>query len=71
MKSTMSSVNIYFTCYRNNKFYYKSLKHTSFSTWFEEYKEDVDFDVKNRNSSIVFLYIKSKCANFACVLLDQ
>ena len=32
MKSTMSSVNIYFTFYRNDKFYYKSLKHTSFST---------------------------------------
>ena len=27
--------------------------------------------MKNRNSSIVFLYMKSKCANFACVLLDQ
>ena len=28
-ESTMSSVNIYFTFYRNDKFYYKSLKHTS------------------------------------------
>ena len=27
--------------------------------------------MQNRNSSIVFLYMKSKCANFACVLLDQ
>ena len=27
--------------------------------------------MKNRNSSIVFLYMKSKCANFACALLDQ
>ena len=34
-------------------------------------KGDVEFDVKNRNSSIVFLYMKSNCANFACVLLDQ
>ena len=34
-------------------------------------KGDVEFDVKNRNSSAVFLYMKSKCANFACVLLDQ
>ena len=34
-------------------------------------KGDVEFDVKNRNSSIVFLYVKSKCDNFACVLLDQ
>ena len=32
---------------------------------------DVGFDVKNRNSSIDFLYIKSKCANFSCVWLDQ
>ena len=31
MKSTMSSLNIYFTFYKNDKFYYKSLKHTSFS----------------------------------------
>ena len=35
MKSTMSSLNIYFTFYRNIKFYSKSLKHTSFSTWFD------------------------------------
>ena len=34
-------------------------------------KGDVEFDVKNRNSSIVSLYTKSKCANLACVLLDQ
>ena len=34
MKSTMSGVNIYFTFYRNIKFYSKSLKHTSFRTWF-------------------------------------
>ena len=34
-------------------------------------KGDVEFDVKSRNSSIVFLYMKSKCAKFACVLLDQ
>ena len=34
-------------------------------------KRDVEFDVKNQNSSIDFLYVKSKCANFACVLLDQ
>ena len=31
MKLTMSSLNIYFTFYRNDKFYYKSVKHTSFS----------------------------------------
>ena len=31
MKSTTSSLNIYFTFYRN----IKSLKHTSFSTWFD------------------------------------
>ena len=37
----------------------------------DQNKEDVEFDVKNRNSSIAFLYMKSKCANFACVLLDQ
>ena len=30
----MSSVNIFFTSYRNIKFYFQSLKHTSFSTWF-------------------------------------
>ena len=30
MKSTMSMIT-YFTFYRNNKFYSKSLKHTSFS----------------------------------------
>ena len=35
MKSTRSSVNIYFTFYRNIKFYSKFLKHTSFSTWFD------------------------------------
>ena len=35
MKWTMSSVDIYFTFYRNIKFYSKSLKHTSFSTWFD------------------------------------
>ena len=35
LKSTMSSVNIYFIFYRNHKFYYKSLKHTSFRTWFD------------------------------------
>ena len=35
-KSTMSSVNIYFRFYRNNKFYSKSLKHTSFPTWFDD-----------------------------------
>ena len=34
-------------------------------------KGDVEFDVQNRNSSIVFLYMKSKCANFAFALLDQ
>ena len=34
-------------------------------------KGDVEFDVKNRNSSVVFLFIKSKCANFAYVLLGQ
>ena len=34
-------------------------------------KGDVEFDVKNRNSSIAFLHMKSKCANFARVLLDQ
>ena len=33
MKSTMSGVNIYFTFYRNVKFYSKSSKRTSFSTW--------------------------------------
>ena len=32
---TMLSVDIYFTVYRNNKFYPKSLKHTSFITWFD------------------------------------
>ena len=31
MKSTMSSLNIYLTFYRNYKFYYKSLKQTRFS----------------------------------------
>ena len=35
MKLTMSSLNIYFTFYRNDKFYYKYLKHTSFSAWFD------------------------------------
>ena len=35
MKSTMSSLNIHFTFYRNAKFYYKSLKHTSLSAWFD------------------------------------
>ena len=35
MKSTMSSLNIYFTFYRNDNFCYKSLKHTSFSVWFD------------------------------------
>ena len=35
MKSTMSSLNIYFTFYRNDKFYSKSLQLTSFSTWFD------------------------------------
>ena len=30
----MSSVHIHFTFYGNIKFYSKSLKHTSFSTWF-------------------------------------
>ena len=35
MKSTTSSLNIYFTFYRNDKFYHKSLKHTSFSAWFD------------------------------------
>ena len=34
-------------------------------------KGDVEFDLKNRNSSIAFLFMKSKCANLACVLLDQ
>ena len=34
-------------------------------------KGDVEFDVKNQNSSIVFLYMKSKCANSAWLLLDQ
>ena len=34
-------------------------------------KGDVEFDVKNWNSSIGFLFMKSKFANFACVLLDQ
>ena len=33
-------------------------------------QRDVELDLKNRNSSI-FLFIISKCANFACVLLDQ
>ena len=32
IKSTMSSLNIYFTFYKNIKLYSKSLKHTSFST---------------------------------------
>ena len=31
----MLSLNIYFTFYRNNKFHSRSLKHTSFSTWFD------------------------------------
>ena len=35
------------------------------------YEGEVEFDVKNRKSSIDFLYMKSKCANFASVLLDQ
>ena len=35
MKWKMSSLNIYFTFYKNDKFYYKSLKHTSFSAWFD------------------------------------
>ena len=35
VKSTMSSVKICFTFYRNDTFYYRSLKHTSFSTWFD------------------------------------
>ena len=35
MKWTMSSLNIYFTSYRNAKFYYKSLKLSSFGTWFD------------------------------------
>ena len=35
MKLTMSSVNLYLTFYRNIKIYSKSLKHTSFSTWFD------------------------------------
>ena len=35
MKLTMSSLNMYFTFYRNDKFYYKSLKYTSFSAWFD------------------------------------
>ena len=58
------------------------LKHLIFQTPLEGYskiflsaavlkKGDVEFDVKNRNSSIAFLYMKSKCANFACVLLAQ
>ena len=34
-------------------------------------KGDVEFDVKNRNSSIALLYMKSERANFACMLLDQ
>ena len=29
----------------------------------EPFKRDVEFDVNNRNSSIVFLYMMSKCAN--------
>ena len=33
------------------------------------YKGDVEFDVKYRNNSIVFLF--TKCANVARVLLDQ
>ena len=35
MRFTMSSLNIYFSFYRNSEFYYKSLKHTSFSAWFK------------------------------------
>ena len=35
MKSTISNVDIYFTFYSNELFYYKSLKHTRFSTWFD------------------------------------
>ena len=37
----MSSVNIYSTFYRNIKFYSKSLKHTSFSTWFDSSRTQI------------------------------
>ena len=33
--------------------------------------EDVEFDLKNWNSSTVLLFMKSKWANFESVLLDQ
>ena len=39
--------------------------------FFVVYKGDVEFDMKNGNSSIVFLFMKSKCANFSCALLDN
>ena len=35
VKSTVSSLDIYFTFHRNDKFYYKSLKRKSFSAWFD------------------------------------
>ena len=35
MKSTMSSLDICFTFHKNDKFHYKSLKHTSFRAWFD------------------------------------
>ena len=63
MKSTMSSVDIYFTFYRNIKFYSNSLKHRLLNLvgYFEKTKGILSLKI----SSIIFSFVKSKCANLA------
>ena len=71
-RDTPPYVNIYFTFYRNIKFYSKSLKHTSFSTWFDSsriqiccVKTIIVTCTKNGFASNLFVHFEMKARHVA------